>query len=97
MRSVLWRLEAGEPGSPDRLVEAARVARSFSLEAAERLAVAAMEAGGGVSATVLRAELLTHLHRHREAEELLSGLPPGEARGRRPRRGRLLAGRSARG
>ncbi len=50
LRSALWRVEMGDAADPDELLAAARLARSFSATAAERLARAAYDADGSVAA-----------------------------------------------
>ena len=66
-------LEAGESGSPDLLVAAARRALvSSDLALAERLAAAAADAGGGVAAAHVLA--LSLLVQRKDAEDVLAGL-----------------------
>jgi hypothetical protein len=43
VRAALWRLECGRVDEPERLLAAARAARGFSLDTAERLARQAHE------------------------------------------------------
>jgi DNA-binding CsgD family transcriptional regulator len=76
VRAALWRLEDGWSDDPDRLLAAARAARSLSLDTAERLARHAHEAGGSLQATLLLAEILTHAGRTAEAAKLTETLPP---------------------
>ena len=76
VRAALWRLEDGQPQDVHRLLTAARAARAISLATAERLARQAVESGGGVEATVLLAEVLTHSGRRDEAAKLTGQLPP---------------------
>jgi DNA-binding CsgD family transcriptional regulator len=76
VRAALWRLDSGEHGDVERLLAAARAARSISLDMSERLARAALAAGASVQATVLLAEVLTHARRPDEAASLLAALPP---------------------
>lgn len=76
VRAALWRLEDGQPQDPQRLLTAARIARGTSLDVAERLARHAVDAGGGVEATVLLAQVLVHSGRGEEAAALAERLPP---------------------
>ncbi len=76
VRAALWRLELGQADEPDRLLAAARAARSLSLDTAERLARHAHELSGSLQATLLLAEILTHSGRGDEAAQLTRGLPP---------------------
>lgn len=76
VRAALWRLESGQGDDAERLLTAARAARSLSLETAERLARRAHETSGSLQATLLLAEILTHTGRAREAAALTEALPP---------------------
>ncbi|MGH8959922.1 MAG: LuxR C-terminal-related transcriptional regulator [Jatrophihabitantaceae bacterium] len=76
VRAALWRLESGQSEDPERLLAAARAARSLSLHTAERLARHAHEVSGSLQATLLLAEILTHAGRSAEATKLTEGLPP---------------------
>ncbi|MGH3472780.1 MAG: helix-turn-helix transcriptional regulator [Nocardioidaceae bacterium] len=76
VRGALWRLEGGQAAEPERLLAAARAARSLSLETAERLARKAKEESGSLQATLLLAEVLTHTGRADEATALTKNLPP---------------------
>jgi DNA-binding CsgD family transcriptional regulator/type II secretory pathway predicted ATPase ExeA len=76
VRAALWRLEAGQADDHARLIEAARAARGFSLEIAERLARSAFEASRALDATLLLAEIMTHAGRGAEAARLTDALPP---------------------
>jgi DNA-binding CsgD family transcriptional regulator len=76
VRAALWRLESGQCDEPERLLTAARAARSLSLETAERLARQACEASGSLQATLLLAEILTHTGRSTQAAALTDALPP---------------------
>ena len=76
VRAGLWRLEVGQADDSDQLVTAARAARGFGLDVAERLARAAYDASGSVAATLLLAEILTHTGRAAESATLLATLPP---------------------
>jgi DNA-binding CsgD family transcriptional regulator len=76
VRLSLWQLEAGVAGDPGRFLAAARRALATSDDAlAARLASAAAQCGGGVTATVLHADALHRQGRHREAAELAGGPP----------------------
>ena len=76
VRAALWRLESGQADEPERLLAAARAARSLSLDTAERLARHAHELSGSLQATLLLAEILMHSGRHAEATQLTAALPP---------------------
>ncbi len=76
VRAALWRLESGQADEPERLLAAARAARSLSLETAERLARHAHELSGSLQATLLLAEILMHSGRNAEAVQLTAALPP---------------------
>ena len=76
VRAALWRLASGQAGEPERLLAAARAARSLSLDLAERLARQAHEMTGSLQATLLLAEILTHIGRGAEAAALTAPLPP---------------------
>ncbi len=76
VRAALWRLDALQPQDPRGLLTAARAARAMSLATAERLARAAVDEAGGVEATLLLAEILTHTGRAVEAARLTAGMPP---------------------
>ncbi|HET8582105.1 MAG TPA: LuxR C-terminal-related transcriptional regulator [Jatrophihabitans sp.] len=76
VRAALWRLDSGQVDDPDRLLTAARAARSLSLATAERLARRARELSGSVAATLLLAEILTHSGRSAMAAALTAALPP---------------------
>ena len=57
LRVATWRVESGTPERPERLVAAARLAcAAFDFALAERLAAAAVEAGGGFEAAQALAE-----------------------------------------
>lgn len=74
LRIGRWRLDAGAPGDPELLVEAASRARAVrDLELAGRLARAALNAGGGVTAALILGEAEFMAGRHAEAEKILSG------------------------
>jgi DNA-binding CsgD family transcriptional regulator len=76
VRAALWRLDSGQVDDPERLLAAARAARTLSLETAERLARHAHETSGSLQATLLLAEILTHVGRSEEATKLTEALPP---------------------
>jgi DNA-binding CsgD family transcriptional regulator len=75
MRIGGWQLDAGIRGDPDLLTRAATTARErFDLELADRLAHAALDAGGGVEAGMAIAEAHFFSGRSEEAEAVLQGL-----------------------
>jgi DNA-binding CsgD family transcriptional regulator/tetratricopeptide (TPR) repeat protein len=76
VRAAIWRMADDAQDDPDRLLAAARAARSISLETAEMLARRAHETQGSLAATLLLAEILTHSGRTAEASALLEALPP---------------------
>ena len=72
---LTWRLEAGVPSPPEQLTLAARHAMAlFEYELGERLARAAVEAGGGRPAEYLLGQALQGLGRVEDAELVLEGL-----------------------
>jgi DNA-binding CsgD family transcriptional regulator len=76
LRIGTWRLEAGG-GSPELLLTAATTARwRYDFPLAERLARAAIEAGAGVDAGVLAAQMASLQGRGSEADVELSALVP---------------------
>jgi DNA-binding CsgD family transcriptional regulator len=79
LRVGAWQLEAGVATNPDLLLEAARqaVAR-FDHELTERLARAAVDAGGGPTAVRVLAETLEWQGRHAEAVAVMEGEPPAQ-------------------
>ncbi|HEY4790565.1 MAG TPA: LuxR C-terminal-related transcriptional regulator, partial [Actinomycetes bacterium] len=79
LRVGAWQLEAGVATNPDLLLQAARqaVAR-FDHELTERLARAAVDAGGGPTAVRVLAETLEWQGRHAEAVAVMDGEPPGQ-------------------
>jgi DNA-binding CsgD family transcriptional regulator len=75
LRVATWQLDAGGPAPPELLTAAARRAGSaFDDSLAERLARAAVEAGGGVDAGITLGQALHRQRRFPEAEEVLAGL-----------------------
>ena len=77
LRILTWRLAAGLPSRPEQLTLAARQAMAlFDYHLAERLARAAVDAGGGQAAEYLVGETLLALGRVQEAELVLEGLAP---------------------
>jgi len=75
LRIATWRLEAGGPQDPELLFEAATIARwRYDFALAERLAVAAREAGAGFEAALLAAQLISLQGRGHDAEKLLAQL-----------------------
>jgi DNA-binding CsgD family transcriptional regulator len=79
LRVGAWQLEAGVATNPDLLLKAARqaVAR-FDHELTERLARAAVDAGGGPTAVRVLAETLEWQGRHAEAVAVMDGEPPAQ-------------------
>jgi DNA-binding CsgD family transcriptional regulator len=79
LRVGAWQLEAGVATNPDLLLQAARqaVAR-FDHELTERLARAAVDAGGGPTAVRVLAETLEWQGRHAEAVAVMDGEPPAQ-------------------
>jgi DNA-binding CsgD family transcriptional regulator len=74
-----WQLEAGVATNPDLLLEAARQAAGrFDHELTERLARAAVDAGGGPTAVRVLAETLEWQGRHAEAVAVMDGEPPAQ-------------------
>lgn len=75
LRIAMWRLEAGGRVEPGRMLESGRRALfAHDERLAERLARAALDAGGGVAAALLLGEVIGALGRHDEAEDLLAAL-----------------------
>ncbi|GAA0444283.1 LuxR family transcriptional regulator [Acrocarpospora corrugata] len=75
LRIAVWRLDGGAPGDPALLARAAEQARSVrDLALAERLARAAIEAGGGVAVRLSLATILSYQDRYAEAEEVFRQL-----------------------
>jgi DNA-binding CsgD family transcriptional regulator len=82
LRVGAWQLEAGVAARPALLLEAAgQAAARFDLELAERLARAAVDAGGGPTAVRLLAETLEWQGRHAEAVAVMDEGPPAHAAG----------------
>ena len=80
LRVAVWRLEGGGASRPELMVEAARQARfGYQDDLAERLARAALDAGGGIDAAVLLGEVLGDLGRHADADRLLAHTEPSAA------------------
>jgi DNA-binding CsgD family transcriptional regulator len=76
LRVGIWQLEAGEAVRPALLLAAARQAAArFDLELAERLARAAVQAGGGLTAVRVLAETLEWQGRHAEAVAVMDDEP----------------------
>ncbi len=77
LRFATWRLDAGGDMAPDLMVAAAVTARNrWDLDLAGRLADAAVRAGAGIEAALLRAEVTVLQGRGPEAEEQLAALLP---------------------
>lgn len=72
LRHVEWRLELGRDVAAEELLGLVEVTAADAPERAERYARAAAESGGGVAARLRLAELLAHLHRADEAEQVLT-------------------------
>jgi DNA-binding CsgD family transcriptional regulator len=79
LRVGAWQLEAGVATNPDLLLQAARQAATrFDHELTERLARAAVDAGGGPTAVRVLAETLEWQGRHAEAVAVMDGEPPAQ-------------------
>jgi DNA-binding CsgD family transcriptional regulator len=79
LRVGAWQLEAGVAARPALLLEAAgQAAARFDNELTERLARAAVDAGGGATAVRLLAETLERQGRHAEAAAIMDGEPAGQ-------------------
>ena len=77
LRFATWCLDAGGDMAPDLMVAAAVTARNlWDLALAERLTEAAVRAGGGMEALLLRAEVAVLQGRGQDAEEQLAALLP---------------------
>jgi Tetratrico peptide repeat len=74
LRLATWRLDGGDPTRPNLLAEAARRAASADSVVAERLARAAVQAGGGFDAGLALGRALYGQRRFQEAERVLAGL-----------------------
>jgi DNA-binding CsgD family transcriptional regulator len=74
LRVATWRLDAAAPARPDLLIAAARRAGTADDVLAERLARAAVEAGGGFDAGIALGRALYGQRRFQEAEPVLAGL-----------------------
>jgi DNA-binding CsgD family transcriptional regulator len=75
MRVAMWRLAAGGPYPPDRMLAAAqRAHRRQDYESAERLARAAVTGGAGFDAAVLAASAAGQAGRGEQAERELAAL-----------------------
>jgi DNA-binding CsgD family transcriptional regulator len=82
LRVGAWQLEAGLAARPALLLEAARQAAArFDLELAERLARAAVDAGGGPAAVRALAETLEWQGRHAEAVAVMDSEPSVQGSG----------------
>jgi DNA-binding CsgD family transcriptional regulator len=79
LRVGAWHLEAGVAARPALLLEAAgQAAARFDHELTERLARAAVDAGGGATAIRLLAETLERQGRHAEAVAIMDGELPAQ-------------------
>ena len=77
LRFATWRLDGGGEVRADLMLAGAQAAHNlWDLPLAERLAVAATEAGGGFGAALMRAHLAWLQGRCEEAEERLAALDP---------------------
>lgn len=77
LRFATWRLNAGGTMTPELMVSAAKTARSrWDLALAGRLADAAVQAGAGFEAALVRAEVALLHGGGDEAEEQLAALQP---------------------
>ncbi|HET6750130.1 MAG TPA: AAA family ATPase, partial [Actinomycetes bacterium] len=77
LRVGTWQLEAGLAAHPGLLLKAAgQAAARFDHELTERLARAAVDAGGGATAVRVLAEALEWQGRHAEAAAVMVGEPP---------------------
>jgi DNA-binding CsgD family transcriptional regulator len=82
LRVGAWQLEAGVAARPALLLEAAgQAAARLDHELTERLARAAVDAGGGPTAVRLLAETLERQGRHAEAVAVMDGEPPAQGSG----------------
>ena len=82
LRVGAWQLEAGVAARPALLLEAAgQAAARFDLKLAERLARAAVDAGGGPAAVRLLAETLEWQGRHAEAVAVMDDESPAQGSG----------------
>jgi DNA-binding CsgD family transcriptional regulator len=79
LRVGAWQLEAGVATNPNLLLQAAsQAAARFDHELTERLARAAVDAGGGPTAVRVLAETLEWQGRHAEAVAVMDGDPPAQ-------------------
>jgi DNA-binding CsgD family transcriptional regulator len=79
LRVGTWQLEAGVAARPGLLLKAAgQAAARFDHELTERLARAAVDAGGGATAVRVLAEALEWQGRHAEAVAVMVGEPPAQ-------------------
>jgi DNA-binding CsgD family transcriptional regulator len=79
LRVGAWQLEAGVAARPALLLRAAgQAAARFDHELTERLARAAVDAGGGPTAVRVLAESLEWQGRHAEAAAVMEGEPPAQ-------------------
>jgi DNA-binding CsgD family transcriptional regulator len=75
LRVAAWQLESGQADDPALLSEGAQIANaSFDSGLAQRLARAAIDAGGGFAASLALGKALHVAGRYREAEEVLAPL-----------------------
>ena len=74
LRVATWRLATARPARPELLTAAARRAGCADDVLAERLARAAVEAGGGIEAGIVLGRALHSQRRYQEAERALADL-----------------------
>jgi hypothetical protein len=74
LRVATWHLDASGPVRPELLTAAAQRSVTADAALAERLARAAVGAGGGVDAAITLGQALSGQWRFREAEVVLAGL-----------------------
>jgi DNA-binding CsgD family transcriptional regulator len=74
LRRVTWTVDAGRAVTADELIEAARRVMLLDATRAEALAVRASEAGAGLRADVVRAQVLMFANRAEAAEGILSSV-----------------------
>ncbi|HEY2957803.1 MAG TPA: LuxR C-terminal-related transcriptional regulator [Actinomycetota bacterium] len=74
LRVAIWHLDAGGPTRPELLTAAARQVVTADAALAERLARAAVAAGGAVDAAITLGQALSVQRRLQEAEVVLAGL-----------------------
>src|SRR5262249_42545196 len=78
LRRIVWQLDGGVADDPEVLLRASRYAQLHKLRLATRLARAAVDAGGGVVASLRLADLLANGGRLEEAYEVLEAIDEDE-------------------